>query len=176
MSDGYRGVVGAVPFAFRRSDSYLFKSYALVGTLVAVFVGLLFVLGVVVLLGQSGGGTGTLSFSRSFVLLVGLLLVAPLLAPTLLVARRHRRDIATDRRYDAAMAIAGYLFLLSVYAGAVASMPECFALDDELVCRPPPQGITAPVVSVLYAVPQLASPLVPALGAITIVVIHRLFR
>ncbi|MDR5672415.1 putative membrane protein [Halalkaliarchaeum sp. AArc-CO] len=176
MEDGYRGVVGAIPFAFGQSDSYLFKSYAVVGTLVAAFIGTLFVLGVIVLLGQTGGRAGTLSFSRSFVLLVGVLLVAPLLAPTLLVARRHRRGTGHDRRYDAAMAASGYLFLLAVYAGGVASMPECFLLDGETVCRPPPEGLTAPVVATLYAVPQLLSPVFPLVAALLIGVFHRLFR
>lgn len=175
MSDGYRGVVGAIPYAFRHSDSYLLKSYAVVGTLFALFVGLLFALGVLVLLGQTGRG-GMLSFSRSFLLLIGVLLVAPLLAPTLLVARRHRREIDRDRRYDAAVALGGYLFLLAVYAGAVASMPECFSLDGELVCRPPAEGLAAPVVEALYAVPQVVAPVFPVVGAALIGAFHRLFR
>lgn len=176
MNDEYGGVPGAVPFAFRRSDSYLFKSYAVVGTLAAAFVGLLFVFGVVVSLGQTGGRGGMLSFSRSFVLLVGVVLVGPLLAPTLLVARRHRRGTDHDRRYDVAMAVGGYLFLIAVYAAAIASMPECFSLDGELVCRPPPDGVAAPVVAALYALPQRASPLIPVAGAVSIGALHRLFR
>lgn len=176
MTDGYRGVFGAIPYAFGRSDSYLFKSYAVVGTLVALFVGLLFALAVVVSLGEGGNRGGMLSFSRSFVLLVGVLLVGPLLAPTLFVARRHRRGTDGDRRYDAAMALGGYVFLLAVYLGAVASMPECFLLDGETVCRPPPEGLAAPLVRGLYAIPQVAAPAFPLGGAAVIVAFHRLVR
>lgn len=176
MSDGYRGIVGAVPYAFRRSDSYVFKSYAIVGTFIAIFVGLLFVLGVITLLGQDGGRGGTLSFSRSFVLLVGVLLVAPLLGPTLLVARRYRRGGGSTRQYDAAVAGGGYVFILTMYAAGVASMPDCFVLDEEQICRSPPSGLLEPVVATLYGIPEVAAPLILLAGAAFIGVLHWIYR
>jgi hypothetical protein len=175
MADGYRGLFGAFPFAFRRTDSWLCRSYVVVGTLAAGLMTLLFGFGVVVIFGKTlGFGGGTLTILRAFYVVVGLFAVAPVIAPVLLVARRHRRGDATKAGYDAALAAAGYLFLLSLYAGVVASMPETFTLDGETVSRPAPTGAFAPVVALLYAVPPRASLVIPLSAAAVIVAVHRL--
>jgi hypothetical protein len=64
------------------------------------------------------------------------------------------------------VAVGGYAFLLSLYLTAIASMPETFVLDGETVTRPPASGLFAPVLSLLYAIPPAASPLVtlPSVG------------
>jgi hypothetical protein len=117
--DAYGGPIGAFPYAFRASDSRLLQSYVVLGGLTAAFVAIVFTLAVVVLIGNTAGGSGgTLTLSRAFFILVGLSLVAPLLAPVLLVARRHRRATSTAR-YDAALAATGYLFAVGAWAGAV---------------------------------------------------------
>jgi hypothetical protein len=176
MADGYRGLFGAFPYAFGRTDSRLFKSYVLVGGFAAAVLSLFVALSLVVLFGQTASVQGgSLTLSRAFYIVVGLFLVAPVLAPILLVARRHRRELAADAgvRYDRFLALAGYVFIFSLYVGLVISIPECFTLDGEQVCRGQPTGLFAPVVSVLYALPQLAALLPPALAGALIWVVHR---
>ena len=175
MADGYRGLFGAFPYAFRRTDSWLCRSYVVVGTLSAALLTLLFAFGLVVIFGKTFGfAGGSLTLLRAFYVVVGLFAVAPVIAPVLLVARRHRRETAAKAGYDAALAVAGYLFLLSLYAGVVASMPETFVLDGETVTRPAPSGLFAPVVAVLYAIPPTYSPLVPLSAAGLMAAVHRL--
>lgn len=173
----YGGLLGAFPYAFRRSGSRLFRLYTVLGGLLALVLGLAFAVSFVISIAQSAGLSqgGIGSFVRSFVLLVGFLVVLPLLAPVLLVARRHRRT-GSDPTYDRALAAAGFCYVLSVYLGVVASMPAEFVLDGEPVTRPEPSGPFAPVVALLYAVPPVASPLVPALAAAVIYLAHRATR
>lgn len=171
--DAYSGVFGAFPYALRSSDSRLFRSYVLVGGLLALLLALGFGLALVVQVANTTGGTGgTFTFSRAFFIFVGLFVVAPLLAPVLFVARRHRRD-GSHPTYDRAMAVMGFLFVLSLYLGLVASIPPTFVLDGETVTRDDPGGVTGPVVAVLYALPEWASPLVPALVGVAMYVVHR---
>lgn len=171
--DGYSGVFGAFPYAFRRSESRLFRSYVLFGGLLAVFVAVFFTLALIVVISRTIGGTGgTLTFARSLFVLLALLIVAPLIAPVLFVARRHRRT-DSDARYDAVLAATGYLFVGSLYLGAVASMPAEFALDGETTTRPEPSGVTAPIVELLYAMPETLSWTIPVTGAVIIYLAHR---
>lgn len=155
----YGGVLGAFPFAARASDSTLFRSYVALGGLVALLVTLLFVTGLVVLLGATVGASGgTFSFSRAFFVVVGLAVVAPILAPVLFVARRHRRGEG-DRRFDATLGALGYAFVGSLYVGLVVSAPPAH--------QTPVSGAIAPVVTLLYSLPQaagIAPPLAVALA------------
>lgn len=170
----YRGLPGAFPYAVRQSESWLFRAYAVVGGLLAALVGLGFLIALVVLLARtSGAAGGTFTFSRAFLLVVGLFVVAPVVAPVLLVARRHRLG-GSDRRYDAALAVAGFAYVLALYLGVVASMPECFVIDGQRECPSPPSGPLGPAVAALYAVPPVASPAFPLAGAAGIVLAHRL--
>lgn len=175
--DGYRGLFGAFPYAFRRSDSWLFRLYVLFGGALALVLGLAFLVSFAVSIAGSTGlaAGGTTSFVRAFVVLVGFLVVLPLVAPVLFVARRHRRT-GSDVRYDRTLAAAGLVFVGSLYFGAIASMPPEFVLDGQAISRPPPSGPLAPIVSVLYAVPAVASPAVPALGAAVVYLAHRRYR
>ena len=166
MADGYRGVLGAVPFALRSSDSWLFRSYALVSALVVLLVTLLFGFGLVVLIGRTAAVEGgSLTLSRAFYAVIGLLLVAPVLAPTLLVARRHRLDIARSAGYDARLALAGYLFLCSLYVGLIVAAPPS--------ARAPATGALAPAVEFLYGLPRPLGVLPPLVAAAIIALAHR---
>ena len=177
MADGYRGVVGAIPFAFRRSDSWLLRIYVAVSTLAAALVGAMFAIALVVLIANTAAVRGgSLTLSRAFFVVVALFAVAPMLAPTLFVARRHRRGLPVSPHYDALLALAGFLFLLALYAGVVASVPAQFDFDGEVVTRPTPTGLLAPAVALLYAVPPAAAPLIPVGAAALIYVVHRLLR
>ncbi|MFC7228261.1 hypothetical protein N0B31_12675 [Salinirubellus salinus] len=171
--DGYGGVFGAYPYAFRRSDSRLFRAYALVGGLLALSLALLFGFALVVQVAQTlGGPGGTFTFARALFILVGLLVVAPLMAPVLFVARNHRRT-GSDARYDRLLGGSGFLFVVSLYLGITASIPPEFVLDGETVARPAPSGLTAPLVELLYAVPEVAAPAIPFAAALLVYFTHR---
>ncbi|MGM0604333.1 MAG: hypothetical protein ACQETB_01535 [Halobacteriota archaeon] len=168
MTAAYRGVFGAIPYAFRQSSSWLFRLYVLIGTLAAVGVGLFVVFGLVVLFGETAGTPGgSLTLSRSLYVLVGLFVVGPLLAPTLFVARRHRRSRPVDDRYDGALAIAGFGFLVSLYVGLIITVQP---IQQEIVT-----GFYAPIVLFLYALPQVAGIAPPLVAAIGIYAVHRYF-
>jgi hypothetical protein len=174
--DAYGGVFGAFPYAFRRSDSRLFRVYVLVGGLLAALLTLVFGFALVVQVANTlGGPGGTFTFSRTLFILVGLLVVAPLLAPVLFVARHHRRG-RDDTRYDRMLAATGFLFLVSLYLGLVASIPAEFVLDGETVTRPPPSGLLAPLQEALYALPSVAAPALPVAGMVLIYLTHRRLR
>ncbi|MFC6989573.1 hypothetical protein ACFQJD_14250 [Haloplanus sp. GCM10025708] len=168
MAD-YRGVFGAFPYAFRASDSVLFRSYVVVSALVAALVAALFGLALVVLVGRTAGTVGgSLTLSRAFYVLLALLVVAPVVAPTLFVARRHRRGEARDDAYDAALALSGYLFLASLYVGLVATVPEAQQTT--------PAGALAPAVRALYGLPAVAGAVPPLTCALVIYLVHRALR
>jgi len=171
--EAYGGVVGAFPYAFRASESVLFRFYVLAGGLLAVLAALVFGIAIVVQVAATlGGPGGTFTFSRTLFVLVGLFVVAPLIAPVLLVARRHRRA-GSDTRYDTLLAAAGVLFVVSLYLGLVASIPPELTLDGEVQVRPPATGPLAPLIRLLYAIPSPAAPVVPLLGAALILLAHR---
>lgn len=163
----YRGVLGAFPYALRRSDSRLFRSYALVGGLAVLAVTAAFVLALVYLIGGSfGARAGVFTFSRSFYVVVALFVIAPLIAPILLVARRHRRG-RSDRQYDRALAASGYLFLLSLYLMLVISTPEKFQEPIDQY------GVFAPLIGALYGLPPLSGVGAPLSAATVVYLVHR---
>ncbi|WP_336024364.1 hypothetical protein [Halobellus salinisoli] len=176
MASGYDGVFGAFPYALRSSESRLFKCYVVASALAIGLITLLVGIAVVVLIGQSAAVPGgSLTLSRAFYIVVGLLVVLPAIAPVLIVARRRRRGEESSTRHEAALSVAGFVFLLSLYLGLVASMPETFALDGETVTRPTPSGAFAPVIAALYAVPPVLSWSVPLAGAALVALAHRIF-
>lgn len=164
----YGGLFGAFPYAFRQSSSLLFKSYVVVGGLATLFVALLFVLGVIEIISVTAGTTATLALSRTFVVLLGLLIVIPLVAPVLLVARRHRRRIGTDTRYDRRLAAAGFLFLGSLYVGLIPTVPP----EHQTATN----GVFAPLVEGLYALPAAVGLSFPVVAAVAIYLVHRASR
>lgn len=172
--NGYRGVFGAFPYAFRATDSMLCKSYVAVGGLAALLLTVLFGLALVTLFGATA--QARFSIVRAFYVVVALGAVAPTIGPVLLVARSRRRATPGRPGYEAGLALAGYLFLLSLYAGAVAALPETFMLDGEPTPRPTPTGVTAPAVEVLYALPRPFGLLIPAAVALVIPLVHYLRR
>lgn len=176
MSDEYGGLLGAYPYAVRHSDSLLFRAYAILGGLLAVVLALFFTFALVVTIASTATLTGgTVTFVRSVFIIFGFLVVAPLVAPVLFVARHHRRT-GSDSRYDAALAGAGGIYLVTLYLGAIASMPAEFTLDGEVTTRPTPTGATAPLVEALYAMPEALSWTIPLAGALVIFLVHRRLR
>ncbi len=169
-SDGeaYGGVFGAFPYAFRASDSRLFRTYVAVGGLIAALATFLFAASVVELLADTFRTTGgTFTFSRTFVVAVALGIVGPILAPVLLVARSHRRG-SPSLAYDRALGSAGYGFIFAVYVAGVVSAPP--SLRDD------PPAVIGPAIRFLYDLPPLAG-LVPLVGGATLIYLaHRRFR
>jgi hypothetical protein len=163
--DAYGGVLGAVPYAIRSSDSRLFKSYGVVGGVLAALVAVLFTLSLIRITANTIAATsGVFSFSRAFVIFVGLLVVFPLVAPILSVARRHRRTASTPR-YDAIMALTGYAFLVSLWLALVISTP--------VEQQEPVSGTFAPVVEALYGLPRIAGVVPPTLVGVLLYLVHR---
>jgi hypothetical protein len=176
MSDGYSGLFGAFPYAFRQSRSRLFRAYVVIGGLLAAILAVFFTFALVVAIANTAGfGGGTITFVRSVFLLLGFAVVAPLLAPVLFVARHHRRT-GDDQRYDFALAVTGAVYIVTLYLGAIASMPAQFELDGEVTTRPEPTGLTAPLVDALYALPEALSWTVPLVGVVLIYGVHRWLR
>jgi hypothetical protein len=162
----YGGIVGAFPYAFRTSESRLFRSYAAVGGLLAAAVVVMFVLAFVTLVSRTASTTGgTFTFSRAFLLVVMVAVVVPLVGPVLLVARRHRRRGSTVA-YDRALAGTGYLYLLALYLGLVISAPA--SLTDD-----PGSGPVGAVVATLYGLPRAAGVVPPLAAAVLVYLVHR---
>ena len=162
MADPYRGVFGAIPYAFRATESLTMRAYAALGALAAAFVALVVTLALVVWMGETASATGgTFLFSRSLFVVAGLGAVGPLLAPILFVARRHRRGDRVAATYDRWMGIAGFLFLLSLYLGLIISVPEDL--------RDPSSSA---VLGALYALPQLAGFAPPVAAALGVFATH----
>lgn len=164
----YGGILGAYPYAFRASDSRLFRLYVVVGGLLTLLLAIGFAISLLgVVANTAGAGGGTFSFVRAFVITVGLVVVFPLVAPVILVARRHRRDRGT-MGYDYTLAAAGFIYTLSLYLAALVSAPA------EL--RDPATGLFAPIFETLYALPRLGALVFPV-GAVALMYLaHRRFR
>ncbi|EMA12079.1 hypothetical protein [Haloarcula marismortui] len=161
----YNGLPGAFSYAFRATDSLLFKAYVPVALLLSVAITLVFSFGLITQLAETGSVRGgTFTFSRSFFLFVGLLLVAPLLAPVLSVARRHRRT-ASSVAYDRALALSAFIFIGSIYLALLTSAPA------EL--REPTQSA---VVGFFYSLPPIAGVVPPMLATLGIYLTHRLLK
>ena len=166
MTDSYRGVFGAIPYAIRNTESWTMRLYGVIGALTAGFVATVVTLGLVVWMGETVGvQSGTFLFSRSLFVIAGFAAVAPLLAPLLFVARRHRRGDPVKPGYDRWLAYGGFCFLGSLYLGMVISAPA------EL--REPTDSV---VVGALYSLPQLAGLVPPVVAALFVFWIHYRFR
>lgn len=173
----YRGLPGAFPYAFRRSGSRLFKLYAVIGGLLAAGVAVVFVLALVVLIAETASAAeGTLSLMRAFFVLVGLLIIAPLVAPVLFVARRHRRaddasatgDVDEGTTYDRRLAVSGFTFVGAVYLALIVSTPP-----DQRVGA---DGAGGALLEALYALPPALGLVLPVVAALAIYAVHRRSR
>jgi len=131
----------------------------------AVLVAALFLQALLVLLGGTVGVTGgTFTFSRAFFVVVALAVVAPLLAPIVSIARRHRHGRPDDRT-DRSLAALGYLFVAALYLALVISAPS------EL--REPVEGPLAPLIETLYALPPAAGLIAPVVVSVLMWIVHR---
>jgi hypothetical protein len=118
MADDYGGLLGGFVFAFRRSDSWVLRSYVVASTLVGGFAVVFLLLALFFWLGNPAPFG-----QRALLGVVGIFVLVPLFAPVLVVARRHRRGTGS-RRGDAALGVAGYGFVLAVYLALFISDPN----------------------------------------------------
>lgn len=168
IGSSYAGFFGAYPYAFRQSESRLFRSYTVLGGLVTGLVVVFFVTALVTLVANTvGTAGGTFTFVRAFYIVTGLAVVAPLAAPVLFVARRHRR-VGASTDYDGALAAGGYLFLFALYVGLVVSAPPG--------ARSTPPAVIAPLVEVLYGLPPTAGAVPPLVAIVFGYLLHRYYR
>jgi len=156
-------VVGAVKYAVVEGESRLFRGYAAIGSLLALFVAIAFVLALpvwVVEISDSGGGP-LQRIGLGLLWLVGLAVIATMLVPMLFVVRRHR-DGRPERQF--AFGLAGFLYVLTVYLALVVSAPEDL--------RDSPQGALAPVLEALYGLPRLSALLFPVVGTLLVLAVE----
>lgn len=164
----YSGAITAVPYAFRASDSRMCKLYVFIGGLLALGITVLFGLGTVALLGSiAGAPAGVFTFQPALYLLVWLFTIAPIAAPILLVARRHRLHGGTVD-YDRWIAFSGFVFILALYCGALIVAP---ASQRGAV----PSGFVAPIVRFLYELPQVAGAIPPLAAVVVMILVHWLY-
>ena len=159
MTEGgpYSGLFGAYRYAFRQSSSLLFRAYVAASAVVGGFVSLLLVLGVVNWAGNAG------QFGeRALLSVIGVLVLAPLFAPVLIVARRYRLDAGSPGD-DRLFALAGAGFLASIYLALFITDPNDHAAPGPL----------AGPVAVLDGLPQVYGLLPPVAATLVIYLVVR---
>ncbi|WP_128476594.1 hypothetical protein [Halorussus pelagicus] len=167
-ADGSRSlVVGAFRRTFAHTESRLLKTYVLVSALLGGLLTLLLLLALPVWVLETAGGSVLATFSRAFLIVGGVLLLVALVAPVVLAGRRHARGTASARA-DVSLALAGYLFVLSLYASLLISAPP-----DQ---RGAPPALLAPAVEFLYSLPTTFAVAPPLVAAALIGVVYRVAR
>lgn len=162
--DDYSGILTAYPYAARASSSWAFRLYVVVSAFVTLFVSVIFAAALIDLIAATAGVPGgSLTLSRTFYVVLNLLVILPMVAPVLFVAYRHRRGSSVSTRYDRAMAAAGFLYLLTAYVGAVSTTP------------PEHQEATGRLGRILYDLPPEVGIGVALVAAVGIYLTHRWF-
>lgn len=156
----YRGLLGAYPFGFRQSSSRVFRSYVLVSAIVGIYAVLLLLFGTISWIANPG-----LRGETAFLVVLGVLVLAPLVGPVLVVARRHRLEIARPGA-DRAVGLGGYAFLAGLYAGLLISDPSTHTAS----------GVLGTALSVVDDVPDLYGLLPPAATAVSEYLLVRITR
>lgn len=164
----YGGLLGSFRYSYGASDSRIYKGYVFVSAALGLALTLLFTLALIGVIAATLGASETITLVRAFFVLVALLVIAPILAPVLLVARRHRKRLGTGETYDTAVAVGGFLFVGALYLGLVISVPPEY--------QEPTAGGLGVLVDILYGIPQSLGLLPPVVSVIVIALLHRRFR
>lgn len=152
-SPSYRGFVGAYRYAFRRSGSVWFRLYVAASAVLVAFVTVLVALAMIRWIARPAGLFG----DRGLLAVVGILLVLPVAAPVLLVARRHRRtDRPQPASADRLVGLAGFALVFGIYLG--------------LVIVAPAEGTRGSLAAALDALPTVAG-VVPPLAGVGLLVL-----
>lgn len=153
MREGYRGVVGAFGYAFRRSNSWLFRVYIVLSALLGVYISLLILLAIV-----AWSGTTVAFGDQAFLAVIGILLLVPLFTPVLVTARRLRRETSSASA-ERLIAITGFVFVLSIVLALLITDPTDHATSGSLgvLVRaiqglPRSIGILPPVIAIVLII------------------------
>lgn len=161
MAEEYEGLVGAFRFALSESESWLFRTYVVVSAVIGVLVALLLLLALVTWIARPSGRIG----ERALIGVLLIFILAPLFAPVLIVARRHRFH-HDHRGVDLGLGIAGYVFVGSLYVGILISDPA----------RHSAPGVSGIVVRALDDLPDTFGLLPPAIGVVLMAIVALLTR
>ena len=164
----YRGLPGAFIYSFRMSESRVYKSYVVISAILTCLITILFTLGLIGIIAGTIGASELVTLVRSFFILVGVLVVFPIIAPVILVARRLRLSEKRSSDYDAAMAFGGYAFIISLYVGLLLPVPP--------EQQEPVVGVMGAIISIAYSLPQISGFVPPLICAGMLFLIHRRFR
>lgn len=162
--DDYSGILTAYPYAAKTSASWVFRVYVVVSAFVALFVTTIFVAALIDLIAATASVPGgSLTLSRTFYVVLNLLVILPMVAPVLFVAYRHRRETTVSTQYDQAMAASGFLYLAASFVGAVSTTP------------PEHQETAGRLGQFLYDLPPAAGIGIAILAALLVFLTHRQF-
>ncbi|WP_227374692.1 hypothetical protein [Haladaptatus halobius] len=164
-TDDYSGLLGAFRYSFRASDSLAFRLYVFVSFVLGSFLAIIFVLALVFWFTEVLGQSALRTTSNAFLGVIALFVLGPLFAPVLFVARRHRRGETPRPAYDTLLALAGFVFVVSLYVGIVITVPPEYQ-------SPNPGAVGG----FLYSLPQLYGLVPPLVATLLIFALHRLAR
>lgn len=154
-------VAGAVRHGLLGADAWAFRTYAAAGTLVAVFTATLVLLALPRWAAATAGGGPLERVALGFLALIGLVLVATVLLPLLLVDRRRRGG---RPQHQVAFGVAGWGYVLSLYCMLLASAPPGL--------RSEPDGSLAPAVEVVYGLPRAAGVAFPIVALVVVLAVE----
>jgi hypothetical protein len=157
-------VIGSFRRAFAETDSWLLTSYVALSAVLGGLIALLLLLALPVWIFNTAGGSELATFSRAFLVVGGVLLLAVLALPVVSSGRRHARGTASWRA-DYLLAVSGYLFVASLYVSLLISAPP-----DQ---RGTPPDAIAPAVEFLYSLPAIYAVGPPLLAVALVAAAHR---
>lgn len=148
MSEGYRGLVGAFVYAFRKTDSWVFRVYAILSAVVGLYIALLIGLAIV-----AWAGTTMAFGDQAFLAVIGIVLLVPLFTPVLVTARRLRQGTSTEHA-AVLVSLAGYGFIASIILALLITDPTRHSIPGRmgaliLVIQdiPRPFGVVPPIIA-----------------------------
>lgn len=156
----YGGLFGAFPYAFRKSESLLFRTYVLASAISGLYIAILLVLGIVVWIADP-----LLVGDKALLGVVGILVLGPLVAPVLVIARRYRLGIERPEA-DWLFGLVGYAFFGALYTGILITDPADHDAGWPL----------GSVFTVLDDIPDVVGLLPPIIGALAIYAVIRRTR
>lgn len=160
MAEEYSGLVGAYAYAARASRSWLLRTYAVASAAFGVFIAMLLALAIV-----SWTASPVAFGERTFLGVIGILLLIPLFTPVLVVAHRHRRA-ETTAAADRWLAIGGFAFMGSILLMLFVADPSAHAVE----------GAFGPAAAWLDRLPDSYGLAPPVVAATLIAVAVRLTR
>lgn len=150
-------VIAAVRSCWGRDRSAILRSYTIVGVLVTLFSLSLLVLALPTWIAQTTGTSATLMLAQGLLFLLGLGVVAAVLAPILLAHRRFPTP-GEHWRFESLYGGLGYLEIIALYMAMIISAPPDTLGDVPTLLEPVVEALNAldPVLSIVPPVGVLA--------------------